>query len=67
MERQGLGWTAWLQFFKSTGLLSHNLHKFTEIGKKGRRRKRDRERKNKGIKVETEMNMSTQESGIEKD
>ncbi len=43
MERQGLGWTAWLDSFISTGLLSYNFPQIHREGKK-RKKKENRDR-----------------------
>lgn len=52
MEVHGLGCTAVLQFFISTGLLSNNFPKFIERERNGRRRKKERERQ--GVEEEEE-------------
>lgn len=48
MEKRGLGWTAWLQFFRFQGLLSHHFPKFRAQEKKREKKEQaDRERKKK--------------------
>lgn len=63
MEKRGLGWTAWLQFFRFQGLLSLYFPKFRAQERKGRRGNRQTENGRRRriwrdvIKVKTEMNL----------